>query len=73
MRTLISPIRHILQPAGKYGFRAICAHIKKISKNSNSLKQCQCGGPNHDSPPISYEENKRRFCKSFHFPMSIYA
>ena len=31
MLTWISPIRHILRSAGKYGFCAICPHIKIIS------------------------------------------
>ena len=35
----ISPIRHISQTAEKYGFRAICPHIKKISWFLDSSEQ----------------------------------
>ena len=38
----ISPIRHISQTAEKYGFRAICPHIKKISWFLDSSEQWKC-------------------------------
>ena len=39
---LISPIRHILDVAEKYGFCAICAHINKISWVLDSWKPWNC-------------------------------
>ena len=49
MPTWISPIRHILQRTGKYGFCAICPHIKILFWYFRSLKQCKCTTPHSET------------------------
>jgi len=43
----ISPIRHISQTAEKYGFCAICPHIKKLLLFFDFYEQCKFGRTNH--------------------------
>ena len=61
---LISPIRHVSEVAEKYGFYAICAHIKKIIWFLDSWKQCEFDRTNQNHQNASHGWETERFCTS---------